>query len=248
MNDTNVFARLKAQRKKAKVITAYEFSQAKIAEAANMDALLVGDSLSNVVLGRDRTMDVGMQEMLLFTKAVALGTKKSHLMTDLPYASDTDPEKTVENAKLLIAAGADSVKIEGVKYEQIKALISEGIQVVGHLGLTPQTAKNFKQVGQTIVEAEAMQIAALELEKLGCIAIVLEHIPSDLAEKITQSLTISTIGIGAGKKCDGQVLVFHDALGLFEGDVPKIAKKFTSIFEVAVKGLNEYTQWVEEED
>ena len=199
----NTFSRLKKKGEKIKVITAYELSQARIAEAAGMNVLLVGDSLANVVLGRERTNDIGMDEMLLFTKAVSMGAQELHIIADMPYKSDVSPYKALENARKLISAGAHSVKLEGEKYTQIEAILQEGIPVVGHLGLTPQTAKSFAQVGKDPKEATAMKKAAKELEELGVSAIVLEHIPSQLAKEITESLSISTIGIGAGKDCDG---------------------------------------------
>lgn len=238
----------KLQGKRIKVITAYDFSQAKCAEAANMDAVLVGDSLANVVLGLGSTRSVGMDEMTLFTAAVSRGLRNTLLIADMPFGADENPALALQNAKKLVNAGADFVKLEGPRYSAIRELVAKGIPVVGHLGLTPQTALNFKQVGNDPVEAEVIFEQSLELQNAGISALVLEHIPSALGEKITKALEIPTIGIGAGKQCGGQVLVWHDALGCNKGPVPKIARKFASIYDTALEGLEAYGAWVETEE
>jgi 3-methyl-2-oxobutanoate hydroxymethyltransferase len=242
------FFNLKEENKKIKMITAYDYSQAKIAESAEVDSLLVGDSLANVVLGYNKTTDIGMDEMLIFVKAVSRGSHKAHILADMPWKSDHNVEKSVLNAKAFITAGAHSVKVEGDKYAQIEAIISAGVAVVGHLGLTPQTARSLKKVGTEPEEADRIFIAAKHLESLGVSAIVVEHIPAELGERLATELKTPIIGIGAGKKVDGQVMVFHDALGLFEGDAPPIAKKFTNLFKEAVGGLKRYNEWTEKEE
>ncbi len=244
-NSKHFFRNLKEQKTKIRMITAYDYAQALMADKAGMHSLLIGDSLANVMLGMNRTIEVGMEEMLIFAKAVAKGAKNAHLVADMPWKSDHSVEKAVQNAKLFIAAGAHSVKVEGEKYAQIEGILAAGIPVVGHLGLTPQTARSLAQVGQTQVEADRVVEAAKHLEALGISALVVEHIPARLGALLTQTLSTPVIGIGAGKETDGQVLVLHDALGLFEGSVPPIAKKFGHLFEEGVKALEEYSRWVD---
>jgi 3-methyl-2-oxobutanoate hydroxymethyltransferase len=226
------------------VLTAYDAFLAKLAEESGVDLILVGDSLANVVLGYNSTRMVGMDEMLLFTSAVSRSVKHTHILADMPWKSDQNPGLALVNAYRFIEAGAHSVKIEGEKYNEIAHLSRSGISVVGHLGLTPQTAVRFSQVGKDPVERDKIIIAAHRLQDSGISALVLEHVPGDLAEKLTNELSIPVIGIGAGHGTDGQVLVIHDVLGMFKGDVPKIAKKFADLHELGIEGLNRYTQWV----
>lgn len=227
------------------VLTAYDFPSARLCEQAGVDAILVGDSLANVVLGYDSTRDIGMVEMEVFTGAARRGAPQTHIIADLPYGADETVELALENGRRLIEAGADSVKLEGTPFAQIEALVQAGIPVVGHLGLTPQTASNYKQVGRTPEEARQLLLDATRLSELGCIALVLEHIPSELATQVTRSLSLPTIGIGAGVDTDAQVMVFHDALGLLGSYVPPIAHNFVSAHTLLASGIQQYHQWAQ---
>lgn len=225
------------------MMTAYDLWTARVLEAAGIDMILVGDSLANVMLGRETTRDIGMNEMLLFTAAVANGAPQSHIVADMPWKSDHSPEEAVQNARKLVEAGAHSVKIEGPAFEVIDAVVQNVTPVVAHLGLTPQTAQSFRQQGRTPDAARRIREEALGVEKAGAYALVLEHVPADLAAQITSELHIPVIGIGAGPDCDGQVLVFHDALGI-SPKIPPFAKKFTNLFDTAVQGVHDYISWV----
>lgn len=226
------------------VITAYDFPSAKLCEQAGVNAILVGDSLANVVLGYGSTRDIGMVEMEIFTAAVNRGAKNTHVISDLPYGSDMDPTNTLQNARKLIDAGADSVKLEGAKFDEIAVLVNANIPVVAHLGLTPQTATNYKQVGRNAQEKERLIRDSQRVSELGVIAVVLEHIPSELAKEITDLISAPTIGIGAGVDTDAQVMVYHDVLGLMGAYVPPIAHSFVQTHQVIVDGIRSYHQWV----
>ncbi len=236
---------MKKSGEKVAVTTAYDFAFASIAEAAQVDMILVGDSLANVMLGYKSTREIGMTEMEIFTAAVCRGAKNTHVIADMPYGSDCTPEETVKNAKRFINCGASSVKLEGAKIEVIRALLDNGIQVMGHLGLLPQTATNFKQRGQSEAEAEQIYKEAEALADLGVFAYVLEHIPQELGEKISRNLKPVTIGIGAGNATDGQVLVMHDLLRLHNKKVPPFVKEQTAdIYGESLKGFQKYVSQV----
>lgn len=226
------------------VVTAYDAPFARRAESAGVDAILVGDSAANVVLGLDSTREIGMDAMLLFVGAVARGARQTHIIADMPYGSDEQPEEAVKQARRFIAAGAHSVKIEGAKLESAAALHAAGIPLVGHLGLLPQTAKSFKQVGRNAQEEAQLLADALALSARGMCAVVLEHIPAAVGAALTQKLPCPTIGIGAGPGTDGQVLVLHDILGLNERALPPFAKSFGSVGEEAGAALSRYAQAV----
>ena len=245
MNNPFVKIDLESQDQPKSVLTAYDYPSAKLCEAAGVDAILVGDSLANVVLGYASTRDVGMNEMKIFTAAARRGAPQTHIISDLPYGADVSVDLCVSHAKALLEAGADSVKIEGSKFEEIEAMIEAGVPVVGHLGLTPQTATNYKQVGKTEAEAEKLLRDSAQLSDLGCIAMVLEHIPSELAKAASQSISMPTIGIGAGVETDAQVMVFHDALGLLGNYVPPIAHNFVQGHELLLRGIQQYHSWVQ---
>ncbi|HXP91289.1 MAG TPA: 3-methyl-2-oxobutanoate hydroxymethyltransferase, partial [Fibrobacteria bacterium] len=196
------------------MVTAYDSTFAAIVVQAGVDAILVGDSLANTMLGMGKTAQVGMKEMLHHLVAVRRGAPGACVLIDLPFGADSDPEAAVANSRLLVEAGADGVKLEGCVPRQVRAIRAAGIAVMGHLGLQPQTATSFKQTGRTDEDRERILREAKTMEEAGCCAIVLEHIPSDLGTLVTESLRIPTIGIGAGPGCGGQVLVLHDLLGL----------------------------------
>jgi 3-methyl-2-oxobutanoate hydroxymethyltransferase len=226
--------------------TGYDYPFARILEEAGVDVILVGDSLANVVLGLSSTREVDMDVMSLFVGAVARGAKDTHILADMPYGSDLDPAKAVANGKRFLQAGAHSVKLEGAKLETIRALTSEGVPVVGHLGLLPQTAKSFKQVGRDQAERDEVLRSAEALVKAGAVAMVLEHMDFGLAAQVTRAVPVPTVGIGAGKDVDGQVLVLHDFLGLHSGPIPPFAKAFADLHEAALAGAKGYCRAVRE--
>ncbi|MGL1902637.1 MAG: 3-methyl-2-oxobutanoate hydroxymethyltransferase [Fibrobacterales bacterium] len=240
------FIHQKKSGQKISVLTAYDVNFARLLEEVQIDAILVGDSAANVVWGHGSTRDIGMEEMILSTAAVARGARNTHIISDMPYQSDSSVELALENGQKLVAAGAHSVKIEGTKFDQIKALTEKGIDVVGHLGLTPQTATSLKQVGKSDSEAEQMIDDALQLQQLGAIAIVLEHIPDALGGLISDKISIPTIGCGAGKLCDGQVMVLHDMLGIPGGKYPPFSKQFADLNALVKQAFSDYKAWVEE--
>lgn len=222
-------------KEKITVLTAYDYSFARILEESGVDIILVGDSLGNVVLGYDSTKEVTMQDMIRHTGAVRRGAVSGFIVADMPYKSDETAEKAIENAKLLLDAGADAVKIEG-KPEIVKDLVNNGVNVMGHIGHLPQTAEKpvvHKDFDDLVKEARALQDA-------GAFAIVLELVETGVAKRITDYLDIPTIGIGAGPYCDGQVLVINDMLGLFDKFKPKFVKQYVNLSKEAKKAVKEY--------
>lgn len=224
------------------MLTAYNCPVARGIEQAGVPVILVGDTVGMVEMGFDSTRKVTIEHMEYHVGAVRRGAPETHIIGDLPYLTDRSPDIALLNAQRLIAAGADSVKLEGPKTEVIRHLVANKIAVVGHTGLTPQTAKNFKRVGATHADAQRIADEALQIQEAGAFMVVLEHIPYALAATITRSLRIPTIGIGAGPECDGQVLVINDALGL--GDYwPPFSKQYAhvsrTILDVARKFVGE---------
>ncbi len=195
------------------MLTAYTTPIARSLEAAGVPVLLVGDTVGMVEMGFDSTRQVTLDHMRYHVGAVRRGAPNTHIIGDLPYDTDRDPETALGSARLLIEAGADSVKLEGPKYAVIRHLVANGIDVVGHTGLTPQTASNFRQVGRDADDAARVADEAQGIAEAGAFMLVLEHIPDDLGARITQNVAIPTVGIGAGPDCDGQVLVINDLLG-----------------------------------
>jgi 3-methyl-2-oxobutanoate hydroxymethyltransferase len=227
---------MKQKREKITVLTAYDYSTAKMVDEAGVDVVLVGDSLGMVLLGYDSTLPVTMDDMLHHSKAVARGTRHALVVSDMPFMSyHVSVSESVRNAgRFLQEAGANAVKLEGGREiaDTVKAIIAAGIPVMGHLGLTPQSVNQlggFRVQGRD--EAAARQIInnALALQDAGVFAIVLECIPAALAKMVTSRLDIPTIGIGAGAECDGQVLVFHDLVGLYSDLSPKFVKRYASL-------------------
>jgi len=196
------------------MVTAYDSTFAAIAVEAGIDVLLVGDSLANTMLGMGRTAQVGMDEMLHHLRAVRRGAPEACVVADLPFGADATPELAAANSIRFREAGADAVKLEGCFPDRIEAIRAEGIEVVGHLGLLPQTAVSLKQVGRSDEERDRIVAEARAVEEAGCCAFVLEHIPAELGKIVTESVSIPTVAIGAGPHCAGQVLVMHDLLGL----------------------------------
>jgi len=241
-------------KRKITMLTAYDYPLASLIDKAGIDMILVGDSVANVVLGLESTTQVGMNEMIHHCKAVTRAVKNALVIGDMPYESyQINPEESVKNARRFI----DEAKCEAVKLEWFdkclevtESIIKAGIPVMGHIGLTPQTADKlggFKVQGKDAEGALRLIEQAIELEKLGCFSIVLECVPSKIAEIITKKLRILTIGIGAGIHCDGQVLVTHDLLGLFERFTPKFVKKYINLSPLILKAIEEYKNEVLEE-
>ncbi len=229
------------------VLTAYSAVMAQYLELADIPMILVGDSVAMVELGFKATSDIDMATMCHHISAVRRGAPDTHIIGDMPYGSDVTVNLALKNAKMLIEAGADSVKIEGPRLQEIKAIVASGIDVVAHTGLLPQTAKNFKQVGRNPAEAQTVKNDAKALELSGCFAIVLEHIPDDLAQEITTDLSIPTIGIGAGNSCDGQVLVLNDMLGLSDRK-PPFVKTYAQLGKTVKDAVLNYRIDVETRD
>ena len=242
------------KKKGAKItmLTAYDYPVAGLLDEAGIDIVLVGDSLANVVLGLESTREVGMKEMIHHAKAVRRAIKNSFLVGDMPYdAYQADPKKAVANARRFIKeAGCDAVKLEWFDQcvEVAQQILKAGIPVMGHVGLTPQTADRLgglKVQGKDAESAKKIIANAAALEKAGCFAIVLECIPSQIAKKITQKLLIPTIGIGAGIDCDGQVLVTYDLLGLVDQFKPKFAKQYTNLRLSILESVKQFKNEVE---
>ncbi|WP_028581586.1 3-methyl-2-oxobutanoate hydroxymethyltransferase [Desulfogranum japonicum] len=225
------------------MLTAYTCPVARSIEEAQVPVILVGDTVGMVEMGFDSTRDVTIEHMEYHIGAVRRGAKSTHIIGDLPYGTDVNPETAYTNARRLIQAGADSVKLEGPNIQVIQYLVKHNIPVVGHTGLLPQTAKNFKQVGQSSEDAKRIINEAQAIQKAGAFMVVLEHIPYSLAGKITKILSIPTIGIGAGPDCDGQVLVINDALGL--GDYwPPFSKQYAYVSKTVLKVATEFSEEV----
>ncbi len=237
---------LKGNRK-ITMLTAYDYPIASLVDRAGLDMILVGDSLANVVLGLDSTTKVGMSEMLHHARAVTRAVKHSLVVGDMPYESyQVNPEESVKNAKRFIEeAGCDAIKLEWFDkcLEVTAEIVKTGIPVMGHIGLTPQTADKlggFKVQGKDAEAARKLIEQAKQLEGLGCFAIVLECVPDKIAGIITKELKIPTIGIGAGVDCDGQVLVINDMLGLFERYTPKFVKKYLNLSSLILKSIEDF--------
>ncbi len=235
---TAAFKKAKESGEKITMLTAYDYSTAKIEDEAGVDAILVGDSLGMVMLGYENTLRVTMEDMIHHSAAVARGAKNAFVVTDMPFMSyQTSVYDAVVNAGRLVKEGAaDAVKLEGgVKFkEHIRAIVDASIPVMGHIGMTPQSVNafgGFKVQGKSIEDAKRVIADAKAVEEAGAFAVVLECVPSQLAAYITETLSIPTIGIGAGNECDGQVLVYQDMLGMYSDFTPKFVKRFGNIGE-----------------
>jgi 3-methyl-2-oxobutanoate hydroxymethyltransferase len=229
-------AEMKRQGARIAMVTAYDAAGARLAEAAGLDVVLVGDSAAMVVLGHDSTVPVTMDEMLFMTRAVASAVRRPLVVGDMPFGSyQVSDQEAVRNAVRFIKEGrADTVKLEGAgrMLPRVRAIVESGIPVMGHLGLTPQSATalgGYKAQGRTAARARKMLADALALQEAGCYALVLEAVPTPVAARITEALAIPTIGIGAGPHCDGQVLVYHDLLGLTEGHTARFVKRYADL-------------------
>jgi 3-methyl-2-oxobutanoate hydroxymethyltransferase len=229
-------AEMKRRGERIVMITAYDAPSGAIADAAGVDIVLVGDSAAMVMLGHDSTVPATMEEMLFLTRAVTRGARRPLVVADMPFGSfQVSDEEALQNAiRFVKETGADAVKLEGAgsSLSRVQALTDAGIPVMGHLGLTPQTATKlggFKAQGRTAAQAVQLYEDALALQAAGCFALVLEAVPAPVAAEITSALEIPTIGIGAGAACDGQVLVWHDLLGLYQGHAPRFVKQYAEL-------------------
>ena len=245
----------KQSGKKVTMMTAYDYPTARLVDQSEMDTTLVGDSLGMVVLGYDSTVPVTMDEMIHHCKAVCRGTEKSFVIGDMPFLSyHVSVEKAVENAgRFIKEAGCEAVKLEGgtEMVPVVEAIVRAGIPVCAHIGLTPQSAtklSGFKVQGKDAESARELVRAARDLEKAGAFMIVLECIPDLVAQRITKEVSMITIGIGAGKYCDGQVLVYHDVVGLFERFTPKMVKQYANLAPQIREALVQYRIDVENGD
>jgi 3-methyl-2-oxobutanoate hydroxymethyltransferase len=245
--------RKKRAGKKITAVTAYDFPTAKIASEAGIDLILVGDSLGMVLQGHHNTLNVTVDQMIYHTRMVSSAEPLSLVVTDMPFGSyHTGTAQAVENAvRFVKEGGAEAVKLEGGKkrYNVIKAILDAEIPVVGHLGLTPQSVHalgGFRAQGKLKRTADEMVREAEDLEKLGVFAIVLESIPLELGRQITGQLSIPTIGIGAGKYCDGQILVFHDLVGFTDLYLPRFVRKYADTYNILHGALTHYIRDVQE--
>jgi 3-methyl-2-oxobutanoate hydroxymethyltransferase len=241
--DVKELRSLKGVRKVA-MLTAYDYQMARIQDKAGIDVILVGDSLGMVVLGYRDTKQVTMQDMIRHIQAVARGTESALIVGDMPINSYNNVDDALENATRLLEAGARAVKLEGNCTKIIKALISSGISVMGHLGLLPQTAEVMKVRGKKSEEAERILTDAVELDRLGVFSIVLECIPLKLAKRVTEAVDAITIGIGAGIHCDGQVLVVNDMLGMNKEYSPKHSKIYVDLNTIIMDAVLNYVEEV----
>ncbi|KAF5041091.1 3-methyl-2-oxobutanoate hydroxymethyltransferase [anaerobic digester metagenome] len=253
MKTLNDFLRMKKDGEKIVMLTAYDYPSARLAEEAGVDVILVGDSLGMVVLGYDSTVPVTMADMIHHTRAVRRGAGKTFVVTDMPFLSyQISPAQALENAgRLVQEGGCEAVKVEGGEEiaAQVRALTRAGIPVCAHVGLTPQSAtalSGYKVQGRTAEAANKLLRDALALEEAGAFMIVLECIPVQVAQLVTGRLSIPTIGIGAGAACDGQVLVWHDTLGMFDRFTPKFVKKFETLGVKAREAVEAYASEVRE--
>src|SRR3954468_11103628 len=233
--------------KRIGMITAYDYPSAKVADAAGSDIILFGDSLGMVVLGYPDTLSVTVNDMIHHTRAVVRGASQALIVGDMPYLSyHLSVEESVRNAGRFIQAGAHAVKVEGGKASRIRAIeaiLDAEIPVMGHIGLTPQSVNalgGFKVQGKGADDARRLIDEAAALEQAGCFSLVLECVPSELASLITERISIPTIGIGAGIHCDGQVLVYHDLLGLYDGHKPKFVRRYAEIGKDIQSAIERY--------
>jgi 3-methyl-2-oxobutanoate hydroxymethyltransferase len=239
----------KARGEKLAVLTAYDYPTARLIDEAGVDLILVGDSLGMVVLGLPDTTGVTMEMMLHHAEAVRRGVKRAPVIVDLPALSYTTPEMALHNARRLVMAGADAVKLEGgVDFvAQVKAITGDGIGYIGHIGMLPQSVQiegGYKKKGKTEMDAARLIQDALALEEAGAAAIVLESIVPDVAVRISQALKIPTIGIGAGNGCDAQVLVLHDLLGAFPWFKPPFATSHANLAEETTRAVRRFVSEV----
>lgn len=237
------------------MLTAYDYTSARILDAAGVDAILVGDSASNVIAGHETTLPITLDQMIYHAQCVVRGVKRALVVVDLPFGSfqGNRREALISSIRIMKETGAHGVKLEGGETvaSTIRRIVSSGIPVIGHLGLTPQSIYQFgtyKVRARDENEAEQLINDAVAIEKAGCFAIVLEKIPRELASEVTRTLSIPTIGIGAGPECDGQVLVTHDMLGLTTEFNPRFVRHYASLAETMRNAVSQYVEDVKQRD
>lgn len=252
---TETLRKMKFDKEKITMLTAYDFTTAKMVDAGGVDAILVGDSAANVMAGFETTLPITLDQMIYHTQCVVRGVERALVVADLPFGTyQSNPEKALESAvRMMKEGGAHAVKIEGGKEieDSIKKIVNAGIPVMGHLGLTPQSIYQFgtyKVRAKEDAEAEKLISDAKLLEELGCFALVLEKIPADLAKKVSESISIPTIGIGAGANCDGQVLVYHDMVGMNKGFSPKFLRRYLDLYTEIAGAVSQYVKDVKAAD
>src|SRR5476651_1889837 len=252
---TNTLLKMKQSGEKISMITAYDYSFAKIFDAAGIDIILVGDSASNVMAGHETTLPITLDQMIYHASSVVRAIKRSLVVVDLPFGSYQGNSKEALNSAIRIMkeSGAHAVKMEGGKEiaESISRILAAGIPVMGHLGLTPQSIYKFGTYtvrAKEEAEAQKLREDALTLQELGCFSIVLEKIPAKLAQEVSKSLNIPTIGIGAGQHCDGQVLVIHDMLGINKAFKPRFLRQYTNLSEMMSGAIKNYVSDVKAKD
>lgn len=249
------FMQMKQRGEKIAMLTSYDYSMAKLVDEAGIDAILVGDSASNVMAGNVTTLPITLDQMIYHAQSVSKGVSRALVVCDMPFGTyQGNPMEALASAiRIMKESGAEAVKLEGGAEirESIERILSAGIPVMGHLGLTPQSINKFGTYGvraREEAEAEKLLADAKLLEELGCFALVLEKIPADLARKVSESLTIPTIGIGAGNGCDGQVLVVHDMLGINKGFSPKFLRRYADLSSVINDAVGRYVDDVKTGD
>jgi 3-methyl-2-oxobutanoate hydroxymethyltransferase len=252
---TNTLQKMKAGGEKISMITAYDFSFARIFDHAGIDVILVGDSASNVMAGHETTLPITLDQMIYHAQSVVRGIERCLIVVDMPFGSYQGNSKEALNSAIRIMkeTGGHSVKLEGGEevVESVKRIVSTGIPVMGHLGLTPQSIYKFGTYtvrAREEMEAEKLKHDALLLQEAGCFAIVLEKIPAQLAKEVSASLQIPTIGIGAGRHCDGQVLVMHDMLGINTEFKPRFLRQYLNLHELITKAVGNYIADVKSSD
>ena len=252
---TRRLTEMKARGEKISMLTAYDFTMAKIVDGAGMDVILVGDSASNVMAGNTTTLPITLDHMIYHGQSVVRGVKRALVVVDMPFGTyQGNSKEALANAvRIMKETGADCLKLEGGSEirESIERILTAGIPVMGHLGLTPQSINKFGTYtvrAKDEAEAQKLMEDAKMLEEIGCCSLVLEKIPAHLAEKVSKSLTIPTIGIGAGNACDGQVLVVHDMLGMNQGFSPRFLRRYADLHTIMTDALHQYVEDVKTGD
>lgn len=250
---TETLRKMKFDKEKITMLTAYDFTTAKMLDAGGIDSILVGDSAANVMAGFETTLPITLEQMIYHTQCVVRGVDRALVVADLPFGTyQSNSEKALESAvRMMKEGGAHAIKIEGGKEisESISKIVQAGIPVMGHLGLTPQSIYQFgtyKVRAKEKAEVEKLISDAKLLEELGCFALVLEKIPAELAKKVSESISIPTIGIGAGADCDGQVLVYHDMIGMNKDFAPKFLRRYLNLYTEITGAVSQYVKDVKE--
>lgn len=252
---TETLRKMKFEKEKISMLTAYDFTTAKMVDAGGVDAILVGDSASNVMAGHETTLPITLDQMIYHAQSVIRGVERALVVVDLPFGTyQSDPQRALESAvRIMKEAEAHSIKMEGGEEisESIRRIINAGIPVMGHLGLTPQSIYQFgtyKVRAKEEEEAAQLKKDAKMLEELGCFAVVLEKIPAQLAKEVSESISIPTIGIGAGSFCDGQVLVYHDMVGMNKDFSPKFLRRYLDLYTEITGAVSQYVKDVKSVD